>query len=372
MLIVKILLAYILGICLAEFNTIYIPVALVCVAGIVCAYVKRSRPNIGLVFVVALANLISLGDKSASNDINYSQNEEKTVLSDLAHHIDALSLSRQTKSLCFGVLLGDKSQFDYSEKKTIREAGMSHIVAVSGFHIGILYLVFFYVLLPLRLLGCVNMHKTLVLSIVWLYVYLIGSPISAIRASLLITLVQLSWMLHRQSLNSHLLYSTALIILLFDTQQLWNVGFQLSFFATLGIMLIQPLIKNKDKVSRLLIITLSAQVATLPIISYYFHIVPFFGWIQGLLIVPLLPLFVILLLICLVFPSFHLLVNIVDLMGQGFFLLAEKISSLELLCLGGRVGFYPSALEAVLFEFLSIFLILYVSSKPLHLINDKV
>lgn len=364
MLIVKILLAYILGICLAEFNTIFIPVALVCATGIACAFMKHSRTNICFVLIVALSNLLSLGDKSASRDIDYNHKEEKTALSNLVHRIDSLSLSHQTKSLSYGVLLGDKSKFDYTEKKIIRDAGMNHIVAVSGFHIGILYLVFFYVFIPVRWLGGSNIHKMLVLSIVWIYVCLIGFPISAIRASLLITLAQLSWMIHRQSQGPHLLYSTALIILLFNTQQLWNVGFQLSFLATLGIMLIQPIIKNKNKFSRLLIISLSAQISTLPIIAYYFHIVPFFGWLQGLLVVPFLPLFVILLLFCLAIPSLHILTSIVDFLGQSLFLLAENISSLELLCLGGRVGFYPSELETILFEILSILLILYLSYNP--------
>lgn len=364
MLIVKILLAYILGVSLAEFSTIYIPVALVCAAGIICVFIKQSRPNIYYVFVIALSNLISLSDKSTLADFEYCSNEKDFLLSEISDRIDALSLSRQTKSLCYGVLLGDKSRFYYSEKKIIRDAGMSHVVAVSGFHIGILYLVFFYIFIPIRWLGRSNIHKILVLSMVWLYVYLIGFPISAIRASLLITLAQLSWMLHRKSLGIHLLLSTALLILLFDTQQLWNIGFQLSFSATLGILLIQPFIKKKNKVSRLFIISLSAQVSTLPIIAYYFHIVPFFGWVQGLLIVPFLPLFVILLLCCLAMPSLNFLCSIVDYIGQGLFLLAEKISSIELLCLGGRVSFYPSAIETILFETLAILLILYVSSNP--------
>lgn len=268
----------------------------------------------------------------------------------VANRIDSLDLSPRANAMAHGLLLGDKQYFTYCEKQEMRNAGMSHIVAVSGLHIGILYLVLFLALNPLRWFGLLRSHRVLVSALLWLYVIVIGWPVSAVRAALMLSLASLSWILKRHTAGIRILLTTAIIILLFDPRQLTDVGFLLSFLATLGILMLSSVANRQDPVTALLVVTLSAQLATFPVVAYYFHTVPVLGWIQGLLVIPLLSFLVYALLLYLLFPALSFLSLPIEWIIDWIFLVADVSSWLEQWLLGGHLAFYPSWWEAILWE----------------------
>ena len=268
----------------------------------------------------------------------------------VTNRIDSLDLSPRANAMAHGILLGDKQYFTYSEIQAMRNAGMSHILAVSGLHIGILYLILFLTLNPLRWFGWLRTHRVLVTVLLWIYVIIIGCPVSAIRAALMLSLASLSWILKRHTSGIRILLTTALIILLFDPHQLTEVGFQLSFLATLGILMLSSVANRQDPVFSLLVVTFSAQLATFPVVAYYFHNVPFFGWIQGLLVIPMLSFLVYILLLYLLFPMLSFLSLPIEWMIDWIFLVADFSSWLEQCLLGGHLALYPLWWEAILWE----------------------
>jgi len=366
MLIVQIVISYIIGIVLAEFENIYIPVALIGVAGILCLCTKKHREHVLLLFVVAVANIASLQDKSFRDNemiddsfVSESLNIYK-VKDFVAKRISNLKMSDDSKSMAHGMLLGNKAYISSGQKQVIREAGMSHIMAISGLHIGVIAYLLFILFKPLRYVGLHRLHRTMIIVFVWGYVILVGSPLSAVRAALMVTLMQLSWILCRNSNGLHNLAATALIMLMYDSQQLWDVGFQLSFMATLGIILTMPLTNKKNRIEQMLVVTLSAQLFTFPIVAYWFHLIPIFGWIQGVVVVPMLSLLIYTLLLFIIFPSFGFLAYPIDAMVKWLLYAADKTSQFESWVLGGRVYYYPTIAEALMLELAIVGLFAYL------------
>ncbi len=298
---------------------------------------------------------------------------------------EASVLSPETLALAKGILLGDKSQISPEVMQSFRTAGMSHLLAVSGLHVGIIMSLVWLLLKPLEWLVLYltslpqlrcrvgspkiayiigDTKRIFVILLTCVYVWLIGAPPSAMRATLMLSLCLLGWMFHRPTSAARCLLFAALLLLAWDPWLITNVGFQLSFLAVGGILLFQPWLNDTSLhwSFRTILLSIAAQVLTIPVVAFYFHQVPFFGWLQGLLVVPLMPLFVTLLLLCLCFPSFSWLSLIVEALRSWMELMADGIGNLERLLLGGHLYFYPSWIEALLAEifFLSLVILLRV------------
>lgn len=282
----------------------------------------------------------------------------------VTNRIDTLDLSPRANAMAHGLLLGDKQYFTYCEKQEMRNAGMSHILAVSGLHIGILFAVLYFSLNVLRWFGLRKLHKLIIISVLWLYVIMIGCPVSAVRAALMLGLASLSWALERYTSGIRTLVSAAVIMVAYDYHQLFDVGFQLSFLATLGILFVCHDDYAKDVCSGavLLKVTLAAQCMTFPVVAYHFHIVPVLGCIQGLLVIPLLSVLVYLLLLYLLFPSFVFLSFPIEWITDWIFMVADVSSRLENWLLSGHLALYPARWEAIIWE-LAIFALFLIASR---------
>lgn len=275
--------------------------------------------------------------------------EQDALLSDwMAPRLHAAGLDSTTVALAQGVLLGDKSHLSKQTIVEVRRAGMSHMMAVSGLHIGILWALLWLLMRPLCLVMKGGWHRLLIMALLWAYILAVGAPTSAVRAGIMISMVQLAWFLHRDVWAFDNLWAAALLILVFNPHQLYQVGFQLSFLAVAGILAVKP--KN------LLTLTLSAQLLTLPLCAYYFHNVPLFGWLQGVLVVPVLALFVYLLIalvvLALALPgvAIPLLSTLINWLAAYIALVARWVVRIEEYCLGGRLDWYPSVGETVCME----------------------
>lgn len=283
---------------------------------------------------------------------------EKESFLVVAEKIDSLNLSPRADAMAHGILLGDKQYFTSYEKQEMRDAGMSHIMAVSGLHIGILFVVLYVALHPLRWFGQLKIHKLAVISLIWFYVFMIGSPVSAIRAALMLSIAVISWIMERVTSSLRILLTSAIIILAFDATQLFEIGFQLSFLATLGILLIGKKTSDRGTIAKMLMVTLSAQIITMPVVAYHFHTITILGWMQGVLVIPLLTVFVHLLLLYLLFPQISILSYPIEWINDWIFSVADTTNYLESHILGGRLALYLEWWEAALL-LLSVLACLY-------------
>ncbi|WP_317194892.1 ComEC/Rec2 family competence protein [Algoriphagus pacificus] len=194
------------------------------------------------------------------------------------------------------LLLGQKQYLDKDTRKAYSESGVMHILAVSGLHVGIIYALLLFLIKPLKLSS--KARKTylfLVILLIWFYALITGMSPSVLRASTMFSLISLGQMRERKPSIFNVLAFSAMLMMCFAPLVIFEVGFQLSYLAVLGIVMIQPLIlrfwypPNKwlEYVWQLVVVSLAAQLSTFPLTLFYFHAFPTYFLLGNLLIIPL-------------------------------------------------------------------------------------
>jgi len=203
----------------------------------------------------------------------------------------------QHHSIVEAIMLGYKQDLTQDQKRNFRVGGLSHLLAVSGFHVAILFSLFSLVLITIgRDSKFYILRVALPLTLLWCYALVVGATPSVLRASLMLTLYSLSKLLRRGATPYNTLLFAALILILIDPYSIWDIGAQLSFVAVMGIILYsQTLGKRISKLGRFLpvlltlpLVTISAQIATAPLTIYYFNSFPTLFLLANILIVPLI------------------------------------------------------------------------------------
>lgn len=202
------------------------------------------------------------------------------------------NLPSPQSALLSGILLGDKISFSKEWKQKLANTGTSHIVAVSGMNIVMLAQILVVLGVWLGLWRQQALFFSLIL--IWLFIALIGFQPSAIRAGIMGSILIVCSILGRQGAGLRVLVLAVAVMLAIDPALLrYNLSFQLSVLATLGLIQLGPVIKSKVKLE-VIASTISAQIFTLPLLIYTFGSVSLVGLPINILIVPLLPFVMIL------------------------------------------------------------------------------
>lgn len=191
-------------------------------------------------------------------------------------------LSDDEYGFASAILLGDRSELSYQMKSAFSATGSMHFLAVSGLHVGIIYL-FIAFLFPFRqnrILAFLSL--SLILLFLWTYALLCGMSVSVVRAVLMLSFVSIAKYLNKNSTVINTILLSAFILLLINPYSLFDVGFQLSYVAVIGIVLIYPKLYAlispgytiTDWVWKVFCLSLSAQIATAGLSIYYFHQFP--------------------------------------------------------------------------------------------------
>lgn len=160
------------------------------------------------------------------NTERYKSNIESKLVS--------LHVKQQDYAVIAAMALGDKSALDSNTRNSYSISGASHILAVSGLHIGIIFQLFIFLLG-----GRKYSVYTIILSLIsiWTYVFLIGLPASAVRAAIMLSAYSLSLAFHRTGLPLNTLSSAYIFMLFISPLYLFELSFQLSFLAVASILL---------------------------------------------------------------------------------------------------------------------------------------
>ena len=195
------------------------------------------------------------------------------------------------------LLLGQRQEISKELLQDYTNAGAIHILAISGLHIGIILLILSFIFKPIERLQKGLLIKTsLIIVILWSFVFVAGLSASVVRAVTMFTFVAIGFSLKRKKIIEHSLISSMFLLLLIKPLFLFDVGFQLSYLAVFGIVWTQPLFYNLwkpkfwlfDKFWRLFTVSIAAQVGILPISLYYFHQFPALFILSNLIIIPFL------------------------------------------------------------------------------------
>ena len=205
--------------------------------------------------------------------------------------LHTLHIGEQDFAVIAAMAMGDKSALSQETKEVYSISGTSHILAVSGLHIGIIFQ------LIILLLGGKRRSKlTIILSttIVWAYVIFIGFPASAVRAATMLSIYSMVLLSLRPDPTLNTLALAYIIMVLVNPFNIFDIGFQMSFLAVGSILLFYPLffclLSSHSNIIRaiwgLFCVSLAAQIGTLPLIVFYFGRISCYSLITSFIAIP--------------------------------------------------------------------------------------
>ncbi|WP_228458541.1 ComEC/Rec2 family competence protein [Chryseobacterium aureum] len=267
---------------------------------------------------------------AGTNDATFTDRLRQYRLTVL-HKIDQIKIDGKTKEFLKGIILADRTEIDAGTVQDFNKSGLVHFLAISGTHIVVIFGIFYFFLIRLIPLKLRKYAVILSLVLIWLFAAFIGFGNSVLRSCMMLSIYFIFVLLQRKPDLLHSLALSAFIILIVDTQQLFDVGFQLSFLAVLGIYwLNQPLLNHfpkqdhylKKLIFNTITISLSAQLATLPLVLYYFHQFSFISIIANFVIVPFSEIIIVFSLIITGFIAFGI---DFELMNKGYDFLIQVL-----------------------------------------------
>jgi competence protein ComEC len=214
----------------------------------------------------------------------------------LLHLFRNMDLEPGYFGLVSALTLGYKEDVDASTRKAFSQAGVMHIMALSGFNVGIIALVLNFILGIFDKSPAGKYAKTLIIILfLWLFALITGLSPSVTRATVMISFLLAGRLFWRQVNTYNILFVSAFLLLTFSPGMLSDVSFQLSFAAVAGILIYQPFMNNLvtfkisviHKIWQLFTLSCAAQLATLPLTLFYFHQFPVYFWLTNLYVVPL-------------------------------------------------------------------------------------
>ena len=219
---------------------------------------------------------------------------------DIEEFIEKTPIAKQTQHFLITVLLGDRAYLDENVRSLFADAGVSHILALSGMHIMIIAAIFMALLFPLNFRGWYKQRILIATLMVFGYAFVTGAAPSTVRACVMAACVAAGILLERKNSAMNALLLAVFIILLFTPSAIYDVGLQLSFVCVASLILfMQPLNPVDEhrhntlyKIMAALLSTLIATAGSWAITAYYFHTFPLLFIPANLLVLPLLPFYI--------------------------------------------------------------------------------
>ena len=214
---------------------------------------------------------------------------------EILNTIDGSKLPKREREFLKGIILADRTEMDAEMVSDFSKSGLVHFLAISGTHLAIIFWLILYLLKPIFPAKFRKIPIVLSLLFIWSFTIFIDYGSSVVRSCLMITAYYSFVLLQRKPDLLHAMAIAGFAILIFDTHQVFDVGFQLSFVAVFGIFwLNEPILKNlprpKNKIQDFLFnvvsMSLAAQMATLPLVIFYFHQYSFLSIVANVIIVP--------------------------------------------------------------------------------------
>lgn len=282
-------------------------------------------------------------------------------------------LSGDEFAVASALTLGYKAALDEDIKRSYSTSGAMHVLAVSGLHVGIIYIVLNYLLLYFnRFRGGPILKAAILLLCLWFYAILTGLSPSVMRAATMFSFVIIGTALKRPANIYNTLSASALFLILLNPNILWAVGFQLSYMAVIGIVFFQPKIyrlfyvKNKilDKIWALTSVSVGAQIGTFPLSLFYFNQFPGLFFVTNLFVIPLATLILYSGILLFIFSSFSPVAYIISFILKWLvWFLNELVILIEAVPFSHISGIFIYPLEVPLLYLLIGFLTLFMMRK---------
>lgn len=214
----------------------------------------------------------------------------------LLSHNEKHNMSESAYAVVAAMTMGDRSGLTRELRQSYAASGASHVLALSGLHLGVIYglLSLIFVHRRMRVLG-----QVLAMVAIWAYAALVGMPPSVLRSATMLTIFAFVVLTGRRQVSLNTLAFAAVVQLVVSPLSLWDVGFQMSFLAVLGIVMLNMRLGNLATpvwlsrwrvigwVWSLVKVSLAAQIAVAPLSMYYFGTFPCYFLLTNLVAIPL-------------------------------------------------------------------------------------
>ncbi|MEZ3551493.1 MAG: competence protein ComEC family protein [Muribaculaceae bacterium] len=217
----------------------------------------------------------------------------------LVAKIEHSSLDRPTIDFIVAMMFGDRSFLTNETKESFSNAGVAHVLALSGMHVAIIMGLVLFLLFPLKLIRLHALRYWIALLLLWGYAFFSGLAPSTVRACIMTSFVILALSLQRRNASGNALLASAFTILLFNPFALFDVGMQLSFICVASILAFAGPLNTINhhfhprlhSLMSAILVSLIATLASWVVISYYFNKIPLLFLPANLIILPLLPVY---------------------------------------------------------------------------------
>jgi competence protein ComEC len=282
--------------------------------------------------------------------------------------IDSQNISQETKQILAALLLGDKRGVDKDLSSQFSRLGLVHTLALSGLHISLVYGICAF-LLSIFLKHKPRVQSVVLVFIIVAYAVLTGLSPSVMRASLMFLLYAFSLLINRRTTAFNIVFLSALILLIYQPNLLYDIGFQLSYLAVIGIVYFYTKFKgafeNRSIIVQffagLALVSISAQLSTGLLSVYYFHSFPLsFLW-ANLVVLPLITLLLYEGLLYLILMLLGLNFSLIDvIIDQSVVFLLRIIKLLEQYSFAPVKVYLPGTLLWLLYGLLVLICIVFV------------
>ena len=328
-----------------------------------------ARKNIFLQTFLKKGQWVSTGKNSGNLLISQSIDMRNTLLSLLAQ----AQLKGDELAVASALVIGHTDKLDPDLQSAYAQTGAMHILSVSGLHVGIVFVAFNTVLFFLKKFRYgVYIKAILLILFLWFYAFISGLSPSVMRSATMFSFIICGKSFRRNSTVYNTIFASALLLLVFNPSYLMEVGFQLSYTAVLGIVIIQPVLsdffKTTNRILKQLVsiitVSIAAQIATFPLSIYYFHMFPNYFVLTNLIAIPLSTVIIYSGIIMMVFSgSPFLLNNLSSIFSHGIYLLNNSIRWISRIPFAITEGIFINPIQLFILYLGIILLILFLYKR---------
>jgi competence protein ComEC len=202
----------------------------------------------------------------------------------------------KTQAILNALLFGQRILLDSETIAAYSNTGVIHILAISGLHVGIFFLILNFLLKPLNINKRSRLVKLfLILLFLWSFAFISGLSASVTRAVIMFSILSIGKHYNQQNNTLNAIAVSAFLLLCYNPNYIFDVGFQLSYAAVIAIVLLNPFFKyfyfTKNKIINysidIILVSISAQIGVLPLSIYYFNQFPVLFLVANIVVIPL-------------------------------------------------------------------------------------
>lgn len=285
----------------------------------------------------------------------------------LLNRYQVVSVSEQQYAVLAAMTLGDKSALTKELRETYSVTGASHILALSGLHLGIIYFLLFQLTLGRRHFW---FSQVVIILSIWAFAFLTGLSTSIVRSATMISFYALFSVAGRHRSPVNLLCFTAIIMLLINPTSLYDIGFQLSYSAVLAILLLMPLFESffpenyfvgrpvQRYIYNMVGMSVAAQIGVAPLIAFHFGRFSTYFLLTNFVVLPAATIILYGALLIVLFPMFSSVsLWIVDILNKALGWISQMpCASID--------GLHPTVLQICLLYI--VFFCVYFSLRTLQ------